>query len=102
MPTYDYMCDYCNIVFEVQHKMSETPSIVCPQCGQASHQVLSAGFGLNFTGKGFYQTDTRKAAVSGGTAAKEDKVQQSSSKSDNSTHTCTKTCGCSGKCSGSN
>ena len=90
MPTYGYMCDSCRTAFEVQHKMADNPVIVCPQCGSSAHQVFSAGFGLNFTGKGFYQTDTRKTAGS---------VSTSAEKTDKSTHSCSGGCCCSGGCS---
>ena len=98
MPTYDYMCDSCGASFEVQHKMTDTPAIVCPQCGAPAHQVFSAGFGLNFTGKGFYQTDTQKTVAS--TDVKKADVQGSSSQGKNKTaHSCSRGCGCSGGCS---
>ena len=96
MPTYDYMCDSCGYTFEVQHKMTDDPAVRCPQCGQGTHQVFSAGFGLNFTGKGFYQTDTRKkdVAVNG---EKSDDAASSTKKNNTSAHSCGKNCGCSGK-----
>lgn len=97
MPTYDYMCDSCGTAFEVQHKMTDTPVIVCPQCGQTAHQVFSAGFGLNFTGKGFYQTDTKKTAPASAPSAKTE-VQPSSAVKADTAHTCSSGCGCSGGC----
>ena len=98
MPTYDYMCDSCGTAFEVQHKMADNPVIVCPRCGQSVHQVFSAGFGLNFTGKGFYQTDTQKTAASAHTE-KNDVQPTPSQKNDKPTHSCSGDCGCSGGCS---
>ncbi len=95
MPTYDYMCDSCGATFEVQHKMSDTPIIVCPKCGASAHQVFSAGFGLNFTGKGFYQTDTQKTAES---AKKADVQGTSLPTKDKPAHSCGGGCGCSGGC----
>ena len=95
MPTYDYMCDSCGTAFEVQHKMADTPVIVCPQCGASAHQVFSAGFGLNFTGKGFYQTDTQKTAASEN--AKKVDVQEGSPQKNKPAQPCG--CGCSGVCS---
>lgn len=97
MPTYDYMCDSCGASFEVQHKMTDTPAIVCPQCGASSHQVFSAGFGLNFTGKGFYQTDTQKTGASTNTK-KADRQGSSSQEKDKQAHLCGGGCGCSGSC----
>ncbi len=98
MPTYDYMCDSCGTAFEVQHKMTETPAIVCPQCGASAHQVFSADFGLNFTGKGFYQTDTQKTTAPAHTK-KNDVQATPSQKNGKPTHSCSGGCGCSGNCS---
>lgn len=29
---YDYQCQTCNEIFEVQHGMNETPAVACPMC----------------------------------------------------------------------
>ncbi|MGP1594878.1 MAG: FmdB family zinc ribbon protein [Treponema sp.] len=63
MPAYDYYCESCSKTFEIVQKMSDPPVTVCPHCGGAVRQVFSAGFGLNFTGKGFYTTDTHKKST---------------------------------------
>ena len=98
MPTYDYMCNSCGTAFEVQHKMTDTPVIVCPPCGASTHQVFSADFGLNFTGKGFYQTDTQKMATP---TNNEKSATQTASpqKADKSVHSCNGQCSCQGNCS---
>ena len=101
MPTYDYMCNSCGTAFEVQHKMADNPVIVCPQCGASAHQVFSAGFGLNFTGKGFYQTDTQKTGTSPNTE-KTDAQAVPPPANDTSVHSYGKSCGCSGECACSN
>ena len=98
MPTYDYMCNSCGTAFEVQHKMTDTPVIVCPQCRASAHQVFSAGFGLTFTGKGFYQTDTQKTAASANTK-KADVQEAPSQKKDKPAQSCSEDCDCSGGCS---
>lgn len=97
MPTYDYKCDPCGYTFEVQHKMTDDPVIVCPQCGKIVHQVFSAGFGLNFTGKGFYQTDTQKKAEPA-SVEKADVQTTSSEKTDKPAHSCGGSCGCQDGC----
>ena len=97
MPTYDYMCDSCGYTFEAQHKMTDDPVSSCPKCGKSVHQVFSAGFGLNFTGKGFYQTDTRKKSETAA-AEKSESTAVSSEKNDTSAHSCGASCDCSGGC----
>lgn len=62
MPTYQYACDSCGHNFDVFQKMTDAPVKQCPECGNAVRQVFSAGFGLNFSGKGFYTTDAAKKA----------------------------------------
>ncbi|MEL3906857.1 MAG: zinc ribbon domain-containing protein [Treponema sp.] len=62
MPTYEYVCDSCGHNFDVCRKMTDAPVKSCPECGSSVRQVFSAGFGLNFSGKGFYTTDTAKNA----------------------------------------
>lgn len=32
MPLYDYECGKCDHVFEVFHKINETPDLACPKC----------------------------------------------------------------------
>ncbi|EFW39431.1 FmdB family zinc ribbon protein [Treponema phagedenis] len=60
MPTYEYICDSCGNDFEVVKKFSDAPEKSCPKCGMPVRQVFSANFGINFTGSGFYTTDTAK------------------------------------------
>ena len=65
MAQYDYICTACNHIFEVEHPMSEHPTILCPDCGQEAQHVFSAS-GIHFEGHGFYNTDQRKSVGSVG------------------------------------
>lgn len=58
MAHYDYHCDSCGSVFEVEHGMTEHPDIMCPSCGGEASKVFSAS-GIKFEGSGFYNTDQR-------------------------------------------
>ena len=53
MARYDYKCSSCGNVFEVEHPMSETPEVVCPNCGAPAAKTFSAS-GIKFEGSGFY------------------------------------------------
>ena len=57
MPIYDYKCDSCGHEVELMHKISETPSALCPGCGEEAlkKQLSAAGFRLK--GSGWYETD---------------------------------------------
>ena len=58
MPTYEYRCKECGIVFERFQHFSEEPVRVCPECQGAVHRVIHP-VGIVFKGKGFYITDNR-------------------------------------------
>ncbi len=70
MARYDYRCESCGDVFEVEHGMTERPEVTCPVCGGNASKVFSAS-GIKFEGSGFYNTDMRgggscTSATSGG------------------------------------
>ena len=59
MARYDYKCTSCGNVFEVEHPMSETPEVVCPNCGAPAAKTFSAS-GIKFEGSGFYNTTSER------------------------------------------
>ena len=67
MARYDYKCPNCGKVFEVQHPMSEHPTILCPDCNTEAQRVFSPS-GIHFEGHGFYNTDQRKSMGSVGSS----------------------------------
>lgn len=42
MPLYEYECEPCGRVFEIQHRMAETPSLACEACGTTLVRRVSA------------------------------------------------------------
>ena len=58
MARYDYKCPSCGRQFEVEHPMSEHPTVLCPSCGVESQHVFATS-GIVFEGHGFYNTDQR-------------------------------------------
>lgn len=62
MPTYDYVCNVCGIKYEKFQNMSADPDTQCPECGGKVRRLIGAGAGIIFKGKGFYQTDYKKAS----------------------------------------
>ena len=61
MPTYEYECEKCGLVFEEYQRITEDPLTTCkkPDCGGAVRRLISAGAGFLFKGSGFYSTDYR-------------------------------------------
>ena len=56
MPLYDYRCQKCGEVTEVQHRYDEPGPSECPHCGGELTKLISAP-ALQFKGSGFYLTD---------------------------------------------
>ena len=58
MPTYDYICNDCEKMYEYFQSMSDAPIKECPECKNNSlRRVISGGTGLIFKGSGYYLTD---------------------------------------------
>ena len=58
MPTYDYICNDCEKMYEYFQSMSDVPMKECPECQKNSlRRVISGGTGLIFKGSGYYLTD---------------------------------------------
>ena len=58
MPTYDYICNDCEKMYEYFQSMSDAPVKICPVCKKNSlRRVISGGTGLIFKGSGYYLTD---------------------------------------------
>jgi putative FmdB family regulatory protein len=42
MPTYEYECAPCRVVFETQHGISDAPLAACPRCEGPVTRLMSA------------------------------------------------------------
>lgn len=78
MPLYDYKCAQCGKVTEVRHGFNEGFGEPCPDCGGALVRVFNPA-PIVFKGSGFYATDSRKSAPSGGDGASEKKPAEAKS-----------------------
>lgn len=82
MPTYDYKCIKCGYLFEMFHRISETPKVVCPKCKGESSKQISLNSGVIFKGSGFYITDYKnKNTVTTSSETKKEKRTESTSSS---------------------
>jgi putative FmdB family regulatory protein len=79
MPTYEYECEKCGLIFEEFQSISDKPLTKCkkPGCDGQVKRLISAGAGFLFKGKGFYGTDYRSDSYK--KQAKADSVPTSAS-----------------------
>jgi len=60
MPTYEYLCEKCEHLFEKFQPITSRPLRKCPECGKMKlNRLIGAGSGVIFKGSGFYETDYR-------------------------------------------
>ena len=59
MPLYDYKCEKCGYIFEVQQRITEEPLKHCPKCKGHIKRLISPA-GIIFKGSGFHVTDYGK------------------------------------------
>jgi putative FmdB family regulatory protein len=67
MPTYQYACTECGHAFEQFQTFSEDSLTECPECSGRLRKLFNA-VGVVFKGSGFYRTDSRTTADSGGSS----------------------------------
>lgn len=71
MPVYEYECKECEVVFEVQQRISDKPLTSCQECGSAVTKLMSmSSFQLKGGGwysDGYSSTPTSKGAGSSST-----------------------------------
>jgi len=61
MPTYEYECDKCGLIFEEFQSINAAPLARCKKegCNGNVKRLFSPGAGFIFKGSGFYATDYR-------------------------------------------
>ncbi len=83
MPTYEYECTKCGVIFERFQSITDEPVKRCPDCRCKVKRLLGSGAGIIFKGKGFYGTDYRSADYK--KRASEDKTKSTESAGSSST-----------------
>ena len=65
MPTYDYVCKFCEHTFEHFQGINDKLLKKCPECArQGLTRLFGTGAGVVFKGSGFYETDYKRAGKS--------------------------------------
>jgi putative FmdB family regulatory protein len=78
VPTYQYACTACDHAFEQVQSFTDDSLTQCPECQGRLRKVFNA-VGVVFKGSGFYRTDSRADAKSGGAKSAEDGASSSGS-----------------------
>lgn len=68
MPVYEYECDSCRKVFEVQQRMADAPLTDCPECEGKVRKVMSMST-FQLKGGGWYADGYSSARKDAGTGA---------------------------------
>jgi len=84
MPTYEYACKSCGKHLEVQQSFTDDSLTTCPSCGGPLRKVFG-NIAIAFKGSGFYSTDNRSVAKSGGTKEPSDGSAKADTSSDSKT-----------------
>ena len=79
MPLYDYKCDKCGYIFEVQQRITEKPLKHCPKCKGPIKRLISPA-GIIFKGSGFYMTDYKEKPKTEAKAQKSEKKEKKAKK----------------------
>jgi len=61
MPTYEYQCQACDAVYELQQSFSAESTHTCEKCGKGIAKRVLHAPRVVFKGSGWYITDSRKA-----------------------------------------
>ena len=57
MPIYEYKCMACGDQHEAIQKISDSPIVDCPSCGEPALKKLVSAAGFRLSGSGWYETD---------------------------------------------
>jgi putative FmdB family regulatory protein len=56
MALYEYVCEWCEELVEINHPMHNEPKVYCPRCVKLMRKSFSVPQ-VTFKGVGFYSTD---------------------------------------------
>ena len=78
MPIYEYECQACNKQLEVLRKISDTPLVECPTCGEHSLRKKVSAAAFRLKGGGWYETDFKTSGKKNLASGSEDKAASAS------------------------
>lgn len=83
MPRYEYKCEGCGDLFEVQQKFADEPLTVHEKCGGKVERLISVP-SLQFKGTGWYVTDYAKGGNGGAKKSEGESKKESKPAGDSS------------------
>ncbi len=60
MPIYEYLCKKCDHTLDALQKITDSPLVDCPSCGEAALKRLLSAPRFRLKGQGWYETDFKK------------------------------------------
>ncbi|KPK77072.1 MAG: hypothetical protein AMJ89_03070 [candidate division Zixibacteria bacterium SM23_73] len=63
MPIYEYLCEECNLKFEILQRNTSGEKVACPKCGTEKVKRLFSTFGFSCGGK-FVSSSSEGSACS--------------------------------------
>jgi putative FmdB family regulatory protein len=57
MPIYDFQCTSCGHKDELMRKISESSTLICPQCSQETFVKMLSAPSFQLSGSGWYASD---------------------------------------------
>jgi putative FmdB family regulatory protein len=65
MPVYEYECNECKKIIEVQQRLADAPLKVCPECGAGLRKLISTS-SFQLKGGGWYSDGYSSCSASTG------------------------------------
>lgn len=63
MPTYDYQCSQCNVVYELRQGFDAETTHPCEKCGKGTAKRVLHAPKVVFKGSGWYITDSKNKST---------------------------------------
>ena len=82
MPIYEYQCEDCGHQLEIIQKISDSPLVDCPACGNSSLKKRVSAAAFHLKGAGWYVTDFKEKPKSKETTDKDSKKETDTGKSE--------------------
>ena len=68
MPVYEYECNGCKKIFEVQQRLADAPLVACPDCGAEVRKLISMS-SFQLKGGGWYSDGYSNCSGNAGAGA---------------------------------